>query len=65
MSLFFEDEIEKVKRKMDRQGLENLLSQDPRNHRNWSDGNRYNSFGRTFTRRQQRDSESRSDNWWD
>ncbi|WP_432362373.1 hypothetical protein [Sporosarcina sp. UB5] len=30
MSLFFEDEIEKVKRKLDASGLEKLMSQDPR-----------------------------------
>jgi hypothetical protein len=30
MSLFFEDEIEKVKRKMDPSGLAEMRSQDPR-----------------------------------
>lgn len=30
MSLFFEDEIEKVKRKIDSAGLKEMTSQDPR-----------------------------------
>ncbi|MCG7343387.1 hypothetical protein MHZ92_04545 [Sporosarcina sp. ACRSL] len=30
MSLFFEDEIEKVKRNLDSSGLQEMMSQDPR-----------------------------------
>jgi hypothetical protein len=30
MSLFFEDEIEKMKRKLDPSGLREMMSQDPR-----------------------------------
>ena len=29
MSLFFDDEIQKVKNRTDRLGLDNLMSQDP------------------------------------
>ncbi len=32
MSLFFEDEIQKVKKRTDRLGLDNLMSQDPRDN---------------------------------
>lgn len=58
MSLFFEDEIQKIWRSTDRAGLEKLMSQDPRNKPTWSNRNRSTSL-----RRSQRDSESRRDNW--
>ena len=32
MSLFFEDEIQKAKEKTDRLGLDDLMSQDPRDN---------------------------------
>ena len=58
MSLFFEDEIQKVKRSTDRSGLENLMSQDPRNKPNWSNRSR-----NTSSRNNQRDTENRQDKW--
>lgn len=61
MSLFFEDEIQKVKRNMDRSGLEELMSQDPRNKPGWSDRNRNQYVRHTFYRRNQRDSGNRPD----
>ena len=58
MSLFFEDEIQRIWRSTDRAGLEKLMSQDPRNKPTWSNRNRNTSSSRS-----QRDSESRRDNW--
>jgi len=43
MSLFFEDEIQKVKRKIDRVGLDNLMAQDPRDKQRNVDKYRRNS----------------------
>ena len=59
MSLFFEDEIQKVKNKTDRLGLDNLMSQDPRD--NQSKANRYRptSHNQTFSNNNQRDSGNR------
>ncbi|QUW23554.1 hypothetical protein JSQ81_08650 [Sporosarcina sp. Marseille-Q4063] len=59
MSLFFEDEIQKVKKKTDRQGLENLMSQDPRNKPGWSNRNR-----NTSSRRDQYDAKNYMEGWW-
>ena len=59
MSLFFEDEINKVKRNIDRSSLENLTSQDPRNKEGWSSRNRS-----TFSQRFKRDAGNRPDSWW-
>ena len=50
---------------MDRSGLENLRSQDPRNNRSWSSRNRNNYFRQTLYRRDQQDSRNRTDSWWD
>jgi hypothetical protein len=58
MALFFEDEIQRVKRSTDRSGLENLMSQNPRNKPNWS-----NRSHNTSTRRNQRDTDNRQDDW--
>ena len=63
MSLFFEDEIQKVKRKMDKAGLEKLRSQDPRNNRNWANRHPNISFIQTLSRRDQYDSRNRPDSW--
>ncbi|WP_172373575.1 hypothetical protein [Sporosarcina jiandibaonis] len=57
MSLFFEDEIQRVKRSTDRSGLEILMSQDPRNKPNWS----YGSLN-TSSRRNHGKTEDRQDN---
>ena len=43
MSLFFEDEIQKVKGKIDRAGLDKLMSQDPRDKQRNVDKYRRNS----------------------
>ena len=43
MSLFFEDEIQKVKSKIDRVGLDKLMAQDPRDRQRNVDKYRRNS----------------------
>ncbi|BAQ11814.1 chromosomal replication initiator protein dnaa [Bacillus sp. OxB-1] len=65
MSLFFEDEIQKVIRKTDRSGLEKLISEDPRNQPGWSDRNRNrNNYSRqTFYRKNRHDPRNRPDGW--
>ena len=45
MSLFFDDEIQKVKKRTDRLGLDNLMSQDPRDTQ--SQANRYRRASHT------------------
>ena len=59
MSLFFDDEIQKVKKRTDRLGLDNLMSQDPRDKQ--SNANRYRntSQNQTFSNRNQQDSRNR------
>jgi hypothetical protein len=59
MSLFFEDEIQKVKNRTDRLGLDNLMSQDPRD--NQSKANRYRraSQNQAFSNKNQHDSGNR------
>ena len=59
MSLFFENEINKVKKNTDRSGLKNLTSQDPRNKEDWSN----KSFD-VFSQRFKRDAGNRPDSWW-
>ncbi|MFS0574802.1 hypothetical protein AB1K83_04160 [Sporosarcina sp. 179-K 3D1 HS] len=63
MSLFFEDEIQKVMRNTDRSGLEKLLSEDPRNQPGWSDKNRNNYFRQTFYRKNKQNPRNRPHGW--
>ncbi len=59
MSLFFDDEIQKVKKKTDRTGLDNLMSQDPRDNPGRVSRYRGNSRNQTFSSRDQYDSYDR------
>ena len=55
MSLFFEDEIQKVKGKTDRLGLDILMSQDPRDRQSKANKYRRTSHTQTFSNRYQYD----------
>jgi hypothetical protein len=59
MSLFFEDEIQKVKNRTDRIGLDNLMSQDPRDSQSKADRYRRASHNQTFSNKNQHDSDNR------
>lgn len=60
LTLFFEDEIDKVKRTTDRQGFRDLLLQDPRTQEGWSSRN-----SSVFSQRFTRETENQEDSWWD
>lgn len=59
MSLFFEDEIQKVKNKTDRLGLDNLMSQDPRDNQSKANKYRRASQNQEFSNKNQHDSGNR------
>ena len=59
MSLFFDDEIQKVKKRTDRLGLDNLMSQDPRDKQSNADRYRRDSQNQTFSNKNQHDSGNR------
>jgi hypothetical protein len=56
MSLFFEDEIQKVKERTDRLGLDILMSQDPRDRQSKANRYRRTSHDQTFSNKYQYDS---------
>jgi hypothetical protein len=60
MSLFFEDEIQKIKNRTDRIGLDNLMAQDPRDSHSKVDRYRRASQNQTFSNKNQHDSDSRA-----
>ncbi len=59
MSLFFDDEIQKVKNRTDRLGLDNLMSQDPRDTKTQANRYRRASQTQTFSNKNQHDSGKR------
>ena len=59
MSLFFDDEIQKVKNRTDRLGLDSLMSQDPRDNQSKANRYRRSSQNQTFSNRNQNDSGKR------
>jgi len=59
MSLFFDNEIQKVKKRTDRLGLDNLMSQDPRDKQNNANKYRNTSQNQTFSNKNQHDSGKR------
>lgn len=63
MSLFFEDEIRKVMKKMDRAGIEELKSQDPRNKSGWPGHNPNRLIRQSFYQKNSRNYGNRPDRW--
>ena len=59
MSLFFDDEIQKVKKRTDRLGLDNLMSQDPRDTQNQANKYRRASNTQPLSNQNQQDSRKR------
>jgi len=59
MSLFFDDEIQKVKKRTDRLGLDNLMSQDPRDAESQANKYRRASHTQPLPNKNQQDSRKR------
>jgi len=59
MSLFFDEEIQKVKKRTDRLGLDDLMSQDPRDSQSKADRYRRASHKQTLPNKNQHDSDNR------
>ena len=65
MSLFFEDEIQKVKRNLDRSGLENMMAQDPRTNRKRVNKNYNTTLNQPQSRRNRHDSGQWPNSRWE
>ena len=65
MSLFFEDEIQKVKRNLDRSGLENMMAQDPRTNQKRVNKNYNTTLNQPQSRRSRRDSGQWPNSRWE